>query len=231
MTIDDIPVEVTRKTIRSIRLRILPPEGTVRLSVPARMSDKAIREFLASRSEWIRKHRPRALHAKPEYGEGEKHWFLGRAYFLHIVARPGRNTVSLDGETLTLFLRPDSPKEKREALLLAWYREQLEARIPPLITHYGPLMDVSVEAFGIKTMKTRWGSCNVRTGKIWLNLELAKKPPECLEYVVVHEMAHLIEPSHNGRFKALMDRYFPHWRHVKALLNADPPPSREPLAL
>jgi predicted metal-dependent hydrolase len=222
----NIPVEVSRKDIRTLRLRVHAPDGRVTVSAPLALPRQAIDAFVSSRLDWIRKHRRRitALEYEPEYRylHGERHWYAGRRYALDIVERPARARVELGAGTLVMRVRPGSGVERRRALLHAWYRQQLKATVPGLIDAYQPRMGVAVQELGIRRMKTRWGTCNPRARRIWLNLELAKKPPECLEYVVVHEMAHLLEPRHNARFHALMDTFLPAWREHRETLNRLP---------
>ncbi len=220
-------MEVVRKKIKNVNLRIYPPDGRVRVSVPLRLGDEAVRKAVLARLGWIRKHQTRLERQdRPSVREmitGESHEFQGRRYRLQVVEHDGPPAVSLrDHNTLELRVRSGSGREKREAVLHGWYRQQLREQIPPLIAKWEPVIGVTVADWGIKKMKTRWGSCNVRARRIWVNLELAKKPPECLEYIVVHEMVHLLERRHNGRFKALMDRWMPQWRMHREELNRTP---------
>jgi predicted metal-dependent hydrolase len=154
---------------------------------------------------------------------GESHYFLGRRYRLRVVEHDGPSRVAVGSASyLELFVRPSAGEEQREMLLQRWYREQLRLLIPPLLEKWEPVLGVKVAEWGIKRMKTRWGSCNTRARRIWLNLELAKKPPQCLEYIVVHEMMHLLERRHNGRFTTLMDEHLPAWRLHRGELSAVP---------
>jgi len=222
----DIPVEITRKDIRTLRLSVHAPDGRVTVSAPVAMTEQSINTYLLARLVWIRKHRQRLAireHAPTHrYTEGESHLFGGQRYALKIVERPVPARVELGHDVLLLQVRPGTSAERRRSILDAWYRRQLKVAVPGLIAGYQPRMGVRVQEFGVKRMKTRWGTCNPRARRIWLNLELAKAPPACLEYIVVHEMVHLLEPSHNARFHALMDRFLPEWRLRKALLNRLP---------
>jgi hypothetical protein len=221
-----ITVEVTLKDIRTLRLSVHAPDGRVKVSAPAAMPEDLIRTFVLDRLGWIEKHRQRLAtresRAAPGYTDGESHLFSGRRYTLRIVERRAPARVELGHDTLVLQVRPGASAERRRSVLDAWYRQQLKAAVPALIAGYQPRLGVQVDEFGVKRMKTRWGTCNPRARRIWLNLELAKKPPECLEYIVVHEMMHLLEPHHNARFHALMDRFLPHWRLHKDRLNSMP---------
>ena len=154
---------------------------------------------------------------------GESHYFLGRRYRLRVTERSGPNRVSLNGTSeLTMQVQPSTDRDKREQLLNDWYRRRLKELVPDLIAKWQPVVGVQVADWGIKKMKTRWGSCNTRDHRVWLNLELAKKPPRCLEYVLVHELVHLLESHHNDRFKALMDQFMPQWQLYRDELNQAP---------
>jgi hypothetical protein len=221
--LEDLAIEVTRKKIRNLRISIHPPAGEVRLSAPMRTSLAEIREFAASRLGWIKKHREKLRVQKTEsrldYVTGERHLVWGHSHTLQIEEMQVPPSVELLEDVILLRVRPGSDRERRGTLVTAWYRRQVEAALPPLIKAWEPRMSVEVKGFSMRQMKTRWGSCNTRDGSIRLNTELAKKPRECLEYVLVHEMVHLIEASHNARFKALMDRFLPPWRETRRLLN------------
>lgn len=222
----DIAVEITRKDIRTLRLSVHPPDGRVKLSVPAAMTDASINAFVHARLGWIRKHRQRLANRQCEpvlsYVDGESHLFGGRRYALKVVECHAPARVQFVHDTLVLQTRPGASPGQRRALLDAWYRQYLKTTVPGLIAGYQLQMGVRVQAFGVKMMKTRWGSCNTRARRIWLNLDLARAPTACLEYVVVHEMAHLLERRHNARFHALMDRFLPEWRLHRETLNRLP---------
>ncbi len=150
---------------------------------------------------------------------GEIHYVWGEPYCINIHEHYGLPRVWTDNQILEMRIRPGTGRDKRISILEDWYRQQLKQQIPPLISLWEPLIGVSIGEWGVKKMKTRWGSCNIKAGRIWLNLELAKKPQKCLEYIVVHEMTHLLERYHNGRFKKLMDTFMPDWRIYKDILN------------
>lgn len=214
--IQNQPVQLVRKRIKNLNLSVRGPEGQVRVSAPLRTSEQDIRLFVESRLGWIRKHQGRLaqLPARPQfnYVSGELHPFMGREYLLQVSPAASRRVYMGRGGVLHLQLPAASVAAERQQLLEAWYREQLQQRIPPLIEKYQPRMGVRVAQWRIRKMKTRWGTCNIAKRRIWINLELAKLPAACLEYIVVHEMTHLLERGHNARFYALMDRFLPNWQ-------------------
>ena len=220
-------MEVVRKDIRTLRLAVYPPDGRVRVSVPLRLDDEAVRRAVISRLGWIRKHQSRFekqdRRPRREMITGESLYVDGQRYRLHVIEQAGPASVSLaGGTTLELRVRPGADRDKRETVINQWLRQRLRKRIPGLIAKWEPRIGVSIAEWGIKKMKTRWGTCNIAARRIWLNLELAKKPLECLEYIVVHEMAHLVERYHNDRFRELMDGLMPQWRLHRAELNRAP---------
>lgn len=220
ITVADQVIDVVRKNIKNLRLTVYPPDGRVRIAAPLHANDEAVHEFVISKLAWIKKHQAKfASQVRPaplEYVSGESHYYQGERYFLNVIDQPGAPKVVIrDQSTLNLYVRPESDLVQRRGVMNAWYRQQLKAQIPPLIEKWQPIMGVTVQAWGVKQMKTRWGTCNIRARRIWLNLELAKRPPRCLEYIVVHEMVHLLERLHNARFRAFMDQFLPHWRSCK----------------
>ncbi len=227
LTIAGLRVEVVRKAIKNLHLGVYPPLGRVRVAVPPQVSDEAVRLAVIDKLGWIQRQQAKFA-AQPRQSQrelvnGESHYFLGRRYRLRVHEQDAPPRVAVRGRaTLDLFVRPGSSTAQREAALLAWYRAQLKALIPPLIAKWEALLGVEVAWWGIKKMKTRWGSCNVSARRVWLNLELAKAPPACLEYVVVHELVHLLERHHNDRFTALLDQHLPPWRHLREQLNQQP---------
>lgn len=222
----DIRVEVQRKNNKHAHLYVYPPEGRVHISAPLHMGLDALRAFAISRLSWI-KAQQRQMRAQPreterEYLSRESHQVWGRRYLLEVIEVNAPPIVELKHSALVLQIRPGSDDARREALLESWYREQLRAKLPVLLAKWQPLMGVNVRRILVQRMKTRWGGCNPSTGNIRLNTDLAKKPPECLEYILIHELAHLIEPTHSNRFLALMDKFMPHWRQIKDELNRLP---------
>lgn len=225
--IGGIAVEVVRKDIKNLHLGVYPPDGRVRVAVPLTVHDDAVRLAVIGKLGWI-KRRQACFQAQPRQSEremvnGESHYYLGRRYRLRVIEASGPWRVELRGKTfLNLYTQIDATTEQRKAALQRWYRRQMQPLIPPLVAKWEPKLGVRVSAWRIKRMKTKWGSCTADARRIWLNLELIKKPLPCLEYIVVHEMMHLLERHHNERFLALMDRHLPHWPVLRAELNAAP---------
>jgi predicted metal-dependent hydrolase len=222
----EIAVEVVLKNIKNIHLSVHPPLGQVRIAAPRRVSLETLRVFALSKLDWIRRQqrklREQARETPREYLDRESHFVWGQRYLLAIEESDAAPTVELQPQQLVLRVRPGTDAARREAIMSAWYREQLRQAVPPLIARWEPIMGVKVRQFSIRRMKTRWGSCTPKTGRIRINTELAKKPRECLEYLIVHEMVHLLEPTHNARFKTLLDQFLPDWRRRKELLNQLP---------
>jgi predicted metal-dependent hydrolase len=221
-----ISVEVIKKDIRNVHLSVYPPTGKVRISAPLRMNLDTIRVFAISKLGWIRqqqrKVREQEREPPREYLDRESHYVWGKRYLLKVIAKDAAPQIELKHSQLVLQVRPATAEDRKQAVLEEWYRAQLKAAIPPLIAKWGPLMGVKVERFFVQRMKTKWGSCSPRAANIRLNTDLARKPRECLEYIVVHEMAHLLEPTHNTRFMTLMDLFMPAWRFHRAVLNRLP---------
>lgn len=227
MMIRTIPVDVVRKSIKNLHLAVYPPDGRVRIAVPKHVTDDNIRLAVISRLAWIRKQQT-AFHAQPrqsprEMVTGESHYFMGRRYRLEVVEQQGAHSLKLkNNHWMVLTVSPGTITENREKVLTEWYREQMKEKIPQLLAKWQPVVGVEISQWHIRKMKTRWGSCNTQACRILLNLELVKKPIECLEYILVHEMVHLLERHHNDQFKAYMDRFLPQWRLSRDLLNGEP---------
>jgi predicted metal-dependent hydrolase len=222
----EIRADVIRKDIKHVHLSVLPPKGRVRIAAPRDMKVETIRLFAISRLAWIRaeqhKMQEQPRESPRSYLTRESHHVWGRRYLLQRVEHDAAPTIELSRSRLVLKVRPDTDSSRCGEILDGWYRNQLRLAVPALIQKWAPVLGVSVAQVFVQRMKTQWGSCNPLSHNIRLNTELAKKPPECLEYIVVHELAHLIEPSHNARFVALMDDLLPHWPHLKATLNRLP---------
>jgi predicted metal-dependent hydrolase len=222
--VEDIVIEIERKKIKNLHLRVYPPDGLVRISAPMRFSDDMIHSFAASKIGWIRKHqariREKKIYMPLGFTDGEPHLFKGRSCRLMLIEQEAKPYVEVNGDTLRLYIRPGADAEKRRAVMDEFYRQQLRQDLPGIIDRWAKEMHVSVGSFGIKKMKTKWGTCNRKARRIWINLELAKKPPECLEYIVVHELVHLLERYHNSVFYSYMDRFLPQWRIYKKILNS-----------
>lgn len=222
-----IAVEVVRKNIKHLYVGVYPPDGRVRVSAPSRIDKDAIRLAVISRLSWIRKKQSQFEHQERqsarEYVSGESHYFEGRRYRLDVIEQNSPPAVLLlNNTTLALSVRPGTDRVMREKVLDKWYRTQLRDRLPGLIDKWEKNIGVKINEIRIRKMKTRWGTCNNRDRRIWLNLELIKKPPSCLEYVVVHEIIHIIERNHNSRFCDLMNKHLPLWRTYRAQLNRAP---------
>ncbi len=220
-------MEVVRKDIKNLHLGVYPPKGRVRVAVPQRLSDDAVRLAVISRLGWIRRRRTdfdaQDRQSEREMVTGESHFVQGRRYRLNVVEHDGAASVRLrNNRTMELTVRPGAERDKREAVLSQWYRERLRARIPELIVKWQPVIGVNVADWGIRKMKTKWGTCNIEARRVWLNLELAKKSAHCLEYILVHEMIHFLERHHTDRFREHMDRALPQWRLHRKELNRAP---------
>lgn len=222
-----MPVEVVRKNIKNLHVGVYPPAGRVRVAAPLRLDGGAVRLAVISRLGWIRRQQAgfaqQARQSQRELATGESHYFQGRRYRLRVIEHDGPPSVRLlTNTTMEMRVRPETNRDKREAVLQQWYRGRLRVQIPPLLEKWGTKVGVTVAEVRIKKMKTRWGSCNAAARRIWLNLELAKKPPSCLEYIFVHELVHLLERRHNERFLELMNSLMPTWRLRRDVLNRAP---------
>ena len=225
VTIGNITLDLQRKAIKNLHISVLPPEGKVRVSAPEQLSDTAIRMAVVKRIAWIRQQQAdfaaQPRQSEREMSTGETHYLWGRGYRLDITTAE-QVSVKLKAGRIVLASKAPVDSDKRQELLHSWYRQLLRKRIEPLMQQWQERLGVSVNFVGIKRMKTKWGSCNASTGRIWLNLELAKKPPECLEFIIVHELAHLLERHHNERFKAIMHKHLPKWPEYRRTLNRSP---------
>jgi len=225
--VNGLQVEVVRKDIKNLHLAVYPPLGRIRVAVPLCLDDETVRLAVVSRLGWV--HRKRTIlkeqerQSEREMITGESHYVEGHRYRLDVIEQGGPSSVKLrNNSTLELRVRTGIGREKREAIIHRWYRRRLRERIPELIAKWEPLIGVRVADWGIKKMKTRWGTCNITARRIWLNLELAKKPSSCLEYIIVHEMVHFLEWHHNDRFREYMDKFMPQWRLLRDYLNQAP---------
>ena len=225
--VSGLKVEVVRKDIKNLHLAVYPPQGRVRIAVPLRLDDEAARLAVISRLGWVRR-KQAVLNDQERQSErgmvtGESHYVEGHRYRLDVIEHDGPASVKFrNNSTLELSVRPGTNREKREAVIHRWYRQRLRQRIPELIAKWEPLIGIKVAECGIKKMKTRWGTCNNTARRIWLNLELAKKPSSCLEYILVHEMVHFLQRHHNDQFREYMDKFMPQWRLLRANLNQSP---------
>lgn len=226
LQLGDITVEVVLKDIKNVHLSVYPPAGRVRISAPSRMSLDTIRVFAISKLDWIKRQQEKLRGQQREtprdFLDRESHYLWGKRYLLKVIEAEAAPEITLKHSQMLLQVRPGTEVERRQALVDAWYREQLRAALPDLVAKWESLMGVKVVRFYVQRMRTRWGTCNPRRRSIRLNTELAKKPRECLEYILIHEMVHLLEPSHNAHFVRLMDHFMPKWRHHRDRLNQLP---------
>lgn len=222
----NIEIEVEQKDIKNIHLSVYPPNGRVRIAAPSKMDLDTIRVFAISKLQWIKTQQEtllqQAREPEREYLERESHYFLGERYLLKIIELDAAPKVEIDHKYIHLYVRPNTNAAKRAEIINKWYRTQLRQIVPDLIAKWEKVIGVTSNEFGIKKMRTKWGTCNTEARRIWLNLELAKKPKECLEYIIVHELVHLLERSHNQRFVKLMDKFMPKWRFNRDELNKLP---------
>jgi predicted metal-dependent hydrolase len=221
-----LPVMVVRKPIKHLHLGVYPPDGHVRISVPTAVTDPAVRLAIIDKLGWIRRQQARfreqARESAREMVSGETHWYLGQRYRLKVIEIGGRTGVRISARALEIRCRPGSTRERRAEILDAWYRARLRELLPPLIERWAQQLEVEVAGWQLKRMKTKWGSCNATAGRVWFNVELAKKPQRCLEYTVVHELVHLIDRHHGAGFIALMDHHLPKWRSLRQELGQLP---------
>ncbi|MCM1129589.1 MAG: M48 family metallopeptidase [Alistipes senegalensis] len=224
--LQELTISIRRKPIKSLRLAVCPPAGDVRISAPPWMSEERIRLFALSRLNWIRKQR-RLMQAQEretprEYLNRETHFVWGYPCLLHIEEQPAAPRVTLDHTALILQVRPHATAESMDRLLQGWYRRILREAALPRLAAWQDRLNLPPVTLRIRRMKTRWGSCTPAHGSILLNTELAKKPRECLEYIILHELTHFLEPNHGVRFTAILDKHLPHWRTMKKRLNRLP---------
>lgn len=227
ITVSNIKIDLIRKDIKNIHLAVYPPTGRVRIAVPLRVDEDAIRLFAISKLGWIKRHQRKfegqERISPREYKNRESHYFQGKRYLLSIIEADTYPKVVLRNKTcIDLHIRPETPIAKRHEIMNEWYRLQLKKQLPELMDKWEKKLNVKVNEWQVKLMKTKWGSCNIEKKRIWLNLELAKKPMHLLEYIVVHEMVHLLERHHNDKFLYHMDNYLPNWKQLKAELNKMP---------
>jgi hypothetical protein len=219
MDLGDVVVDVVWKDIKNLHLSVRPPGGKVRITVPVRMKLETIRAFALSKLDWIKKHKKKMREQERENpreeGGPETHLVWGQPYGVKLNVVKTRPSVELKDGQLVLNVKAGFSQSRQRALLEAWYRDQVKTAAQPMLAKWEPQLGVRAQRLFIQRMKTRWGTCHYRKGHIRLNSDLARKPLPCLEYVVVHELVHLLEPSHNTRFKALMTRYMPEWKQVR----------------
>lgn len=225
ITVGDTSIEVVRKEIKNIHLGVYPPHGRVRIAAPLSFDDESVRLFAVSKMAWVKRQQAKFQNqerqTEREYVSGESHYVEGRRYLMNVIYGKSAPRVVLRSKTyIDLCVREGSTRAQRERVMKEWYRRQLKERIPGLIEKWRQVTGVEVNAWGVKQMKTKWGTCNAKAGRIWLNLELAKKPGHSLGYIIVHEMVHLLERRHNERFADYMDKFMPQWREYRKELNS-----------
>ena len=223
--LNDIVVDVTHKKIKNIHLSVYP-NGQVKISAPLHMNQETLRTFLIAKLGWIKQKQTKFQNQERETPRDcinrESHYVWGQRYLLKVIEHDEPPKIILGHSEMLLHVRANASQDYKQAVVDEWLRYELKKALPPLIEKWQPIMGVEVKKFFVQKMKTRWGSCNYTQGNVRFNLQLAKKPPECLEYVVVHELAHLLEPSHNARFHSLMSQFMPNWKLIKAELNRLP---------
>ena len=227
ISVSGIDIELVRKDIKNLHIGVYPPEGRVRVAAPLLLDDDAVRLAVISKLSWIKKQKrnfkEQPRQSKREFVQRESHYFLGRRYLLNVIEHDGPAKVEIrSARKMDLFVRQGMDTEQREKVLNEWYRRELKARIPPLIEKWEETIGVQIAEWGVKRMKTKWGTCIAQSRTIWLNPELAKKNPRCLDYIVVHELTHLLERGHGERFVALMNENMPDWRTRRDELNEAP---------
>lgn len=227
IVIGDIDVEVVKKDIKNIHLAVYPPHGAVRLAAPLNVADDTIRLFAISKLSWIRKQqrkfKEQNRQSPRKYISRETHYFLGKRYLLKVEEGSSSPNVSLKNRsTIVLKVKPDSTVQQRKRVMNNWYRSELKKVVPALINKWEKIIGVQSEDWGVRQMKTKWGTCNIEAKKIWLNLELVKKPMNSIEYIIAHELVHLLERNHNEIFVAYLDKHMPKWKTYKEELNRLP---------
>lgn len=225
IVVDNITIEVTRKSVQNFRLQTIPPDGRAVVTAPIGLSDEAIRSLITQNIHKIKQSQAvfaqQKRESEREYVSGESHYFAGRRYLLKVIYHKGKGKVEVrNNKYIDLYVKEGSDRSQREKVMLLWYKEYLKEALPPLIQKWEAIMGVKVSEFKVKLMTQTWGNCYPETGRIGFNTKLAKKNIKCVEYIVVHEMTHLLEASHNKRFHALMTRFLPDWSKRKEELNS-----------
>lgn len=224
MYVCNLMIATVKKDIKNMHLGVYPPNGRIRVAAPLKTSDETIRLFVISKLHWIRKQQLKFLEQERQtqraYVSGESHYFLGNRYRLNLIHTNTRPRIDIRRKSqIDLYIRADTTAKKREAIFERFYRSELRKLVPSLLERWQKKVGVRVDEVKIRKMKTKWGSCNPKDGRIWLNLELAKKTLHCIDYVFVHELAHLIEEKHSERFIQLLESVLPHWQDNKDELN------------
>lgn len=226
LQVGEIPISLTLKDVKNVHLSVHPPDGNVTLVAPVSTRPDVARAYAISKLSWIRQQQQQfteqARETPRQYIERESHYLWGRRYLLSVVERNAKPSISLGHKRITLYIRPHTDTAQRATIFHSWHKSLLHEAIPPLIEKWEAKLGVSVSQYFLQRMKTKWGSCNHREKNIRLNTELVKKPKDLLEYVIVHELVHLLEPNHSDRFIAILDRHYPTWREARIELNEFP---------
>lgn len=226
LQLGELTIDVTLKEIKNVHLSVHPPTGKVRLSAPSQTNLETLRLYAISRLPWIKKQQTKLRHQEREaprqYLDRESHYFFGKRYLLRVTESDSPSTVLLRHREIEIVAKPGSSEKARQQLVHDWYRRELRKAARPYVLSWHTSLEVREPAIGIKKMRTKWGSCSPGQNRIWINLELAKKPPECLDYLILHETVHMLEPNHGFRFVTIMDQQMPQWRNYRDRLNALP---------
>ena len=224
LSISTFTIDIVRKDIKNMHLAVYPPNGRIRLSAPEKTDSEMMRLFAISKISWIKKNIKKFV-AQPretprEFISGENHYFQGKRYILNVIEHKGTNKVEIKGtKNINLYIKPNSTKDTKGRILKEWHRTEMKNQIPELITKWENIIGVKSNEWAIKQMRTKWGTCNIEEKRIWLNLELSKKPIICLEYIIVHELVHLLERNHNEKFVSYINQFMPKWRIHRDELN------------
>lgn len=227
ITVGGLDVEVVRKPIKNLHLGVYPPDGRIRVAAPVGISDEAVRLAVVTRMGWIKRQQSKfdnqPRQSERSYVSGESHFFFGQRYRLNVIdGAPAGRVCVRNSRTLDMYVRTGSEAATRERVFLEWYRRELRSSAAPLVAAWAEAFGIDPPKWGIKRMKTKWGSCNIEAKRVCLNLELVKKPPQCLQYVIVHELCHFFERNHSDRFVTFLDQKLPQWRLIRDELNAAP---------
>lgn len=225
IVVNNIVIDVVRKDIKNLHLSVYPPSGRVRIATPTKVDDEAVRLFAISKMSWIKKNQAKYVTQQRQpvrkYVSGESHYFRGQRYLLNVIINTGYPKIVIRNKKfIDLYVKADYTQDQRENVMTNWYRKNLKEQIPALIEKWQKIIGVEGVQWEVKKMKTKWGTCSREAKRIWLNLELAKKPEHCLEYIIVHEMVHFLERNHTERFVAYMDKFMPQWSSIKDELNS-----------
>lgn len=226
IALGNIKIEVELKDIKNIHLSVHPPDGLVTIAAPEKMDIDTIRVFALNKLKWIKKQQSafknQDRETRREFLSQESHYFQGERYLLQVIEIDSKPIVEINQSNLIMYIRPNTSTLKRKEIMDDWYRQELKSLVPDILHKWETKIGVKANDFGVKLMRTKWGSCNIEAKRIWLNLELAKKPIDCLEYIVVHELVHLLERNHNDKFIRHMNEFMPKWRFHRDELNRLP---------